>query len=291
MDIHSARTHVQKSNEFLDTLLNSESKMYNKTRSNLQTLYSEYFRGIQVIADILELEKLNDEVEFGNTANRELLQDINNINIQAQQVANRTTRLDSFAHNSTDSLSGAEKRFMISNIGKVLESVANADIPYLLVRDCAVLLWKWYEMRFFKCTGKQTSFHYSVFSIPIWIQNIVIAYGQHLLDRTEDEFIKEFDDWCDSLLARHTNSKYGVPYSVYSISFKQPIEYATVQALGLWDILYDYGLNKLVGLHTQIDINKFALIDRFSEVPGLVDNYTYCNDNYKLLEQYGLVRR
>ena len=78
-----------------------------------------------------------------------------------------------------------------------------------------------------------------------WVRDIVIVYSMHLDSGTPDEFILEFNTWCDSLYTTDAGNKFAVPYEIYALSQLDTSDNVSETAAVIWDVLLDNGLRRL----------------------------------------------
>lgn len=287
MDIHSAEAHVQKVNRYLEELLKENPSLYNKTRTRLGDLSKELFRGVQLIADILMEDTLMSE---DRSEDKNLTIDLKSIQLASEATQ---TKLDGLSQlvtplNSTKSatsdISSGRKKHIISSYGKILRGLSESDISYLAVSECAHLLWKWYNLRFFQ---NNTNFHYNITKLPDWIKYIVIAYSKHLQDGTLSQFLTSFNTWLTTL-SISDSKQYAVPYEVFNIANGIPPEYCTVEAIMIWEILFEKGLLRVnqLDLH-EAPINSETIYNLFCSMNSpVVDRYVYYKDDDSLLRSY-----
>jgi len=309
LDIRSTEMHLYHVKEYLEVLNASDSKLYSKTKKKLTYLSSELFQCIQLIADILEEESLNtEESEFcddTSSMDNYLDEGITKITEDISETANKIKHLDQFTHNevleteeseSTDSDNGnsddyiqpiqkisqsRHRKLVVSSYGNVLQELSeNQELDkYQDAKACADLLWEWYNARFFET--KSSDFHYNIRHIPIWVRNIVLAYGKHVEDDTADKFCSDFRSWLRGMSDGGTsNSKYGVPYEVYELDKAIKKTDITLAANRVWDILFDHGLDRLssseLGESVLVSGCMYNLCDKYN--PSLMENYEYYGD-------------
>lgn len=288
MDIHSAEAHIQKVNRYLEDLLKENPSLYTKTRVRLNDLSKELFRGVQLITDILMEDTLMSE---DRADDKNLIsQDIQSLQTDSSQVQTKISELSqlmapiSGPKSATASISSARKKYIVSNYGRILKSLSKLQSPYRCVNACSELLWKWYNIRFFT---PNPGFHYNVLKIPDWIKYIVIAFAKHLSDGTLPQFLVEFNNWLNTA-ATSDAKQYSVPYEVYNIAQSFPIDYCTTEAIIIWEVLYDSGLNIVNQLKLdEVPLNSETIYNLFNQMNSpAIDRYTYYKDDDAILRQY-----
>lgn len=284
MEIYSAENHARLVVEFLEKLYEDSPKMYNTTRNRLRSISSDCFRSIELISKILEEDSLIDEEEFSQDRS-EIQQLVAQMCEDSDKAVKQIDELAQFTSTNTVKLTTEERRYLVKYYGRVLSSLASAQIPYSIAADCANILWRWYSARFFK--GSAT-FKYNVAKIPVWIRDIVITYGMYQHNHIRDMFIAEFNAWCDNV----SKYSYPVPYIVHSSIKQMSDKTVNLEALGLWDILVDYGLVVELPNNLQdFQLSRYAVSDIFNKHNlELTDEYEYYNSDRALLQKYNLLR-
>lgn len=295
MDIHSAESHLDKVNEYLEDLM-MNPRIYSKTKDKLRHLSDELFRGIDLISKILMEESLSTESGFEAKAESEFDSAVAEFELHSYETTQKAEELKQFisaseavAQQSKDSY---RKRSIISKYGRVLSqvAVASGNSP-TSVSDCAKILSRWYNLRFFEAAKHSNNFHYNVRQIKDWIEYVVIAYGSYVSTGNVDTFFQIMNDWCDKLMSTPQLIPYALPIEIFQLGRSTSKVNATDTAMCIWDMLFDLGLDSLSGQDMEdCKLSKFAICDRFSKYnPDVVDSYTYCGDDVNLLKQYKVV--
>lgn len=282
MEIYSAESHAKKVVEFLEEMREASPGMYAKTRTRLRNISADLFKGIELISKILQEDSLLDDAEF--SSNREELQDlVTELSENSNKTSKQIAELSQFVTTDSVNLTVENKKFLVSYYGRVLSGLASANIPYYRVADCASMLWRWYNARFFQ---NSSGFKYSVSKIPTWISYIVIAYGIALRNKTSQQFLDSFAQWCDTTSKNH----YPLPYTIHSVVSSMSQDTVTLEALAVWDVLIDYGL--AVELPAQLQtfqLGRYVISDIFDKLNlDLTNAYEYYNNDPELLKKYNL---
>ena len=283
MEIYSAEAHAKKVVDFLEELREASPGMYDKTRKRLRDISADLFKGIELISKILQDDSLLDDSEF--SSNREELQDlVTELSENSNKASKQIAELEQFVSTDSVNLTVENKKFLVSYYGRVLSALASANIPYYKVADCASMLWRWYNARFFQSSS---GFRYSVSKIPTWISYIVMAYGIALRNKTHQQFLDTFAKWCDTT----GKNNYPLPYIVHSTISPMSKDTVTLEALAVWDVLVDYGL--AVELPAQLQtfqLGRYAISDIFDKLNlDLTNDYEYYNNDPELLKKYNLI--
>lgn len=281
MDIHSAELHIQKVNQYLSEVLESDPRMYAKTRDKFSQLSSEMFKGIDTISKILVDSSLVDEQEFDpESQSNEALHTLR------QQSANSLisiTRAEDFVSKPTSNMSPSKRKYVAAKYGAVFRRLSQSVTPYPIVNDCSKMLWKWYNARFF---SPSPLFHYNIRRFPEWVRGIVIAYGNSVKENKSAEFTAKFYSWLDSVSAGQEN-KYAVPYDIYQVTQSVNASQVSIEAIMIWEVLLDVGLNELtVEELDECKLNSETIYNMFAEVdPTVVDRYVYYRDDDSLIRR------
>lgn len=105
-----------------------------------------------------------------------------------------------------------------------------------------------------------------------WVENIVIGYGKYRRLNQVDSFMSIMNNWLNE-----DNNTYIIPGEIYRFSKSLKDEDMTVDALVIWDILFDRGLNQFMQVSNKSGFNSLALRSRFE---------TSSSDFYELFSQY-----
>lgn len=283
LEIYSAELHVKKVVEYLEELRDASPGMYAKTRTRLKNISVDLFKGIELISKILQDDSLLDDSEF--SSNREALQDlVTELSENSDRTSKQIAELSQFVSTDSVNLTSENKKFLVSYYGRVLSGLASANIPYYKVADCASILWRWYNARFFQSSS---GFKYSVSKIPTWISYIVIAYGIALRNKTSQQFLDSFAQWCETT----SENNYPLPFAVHSTISSMSADTVTLEALAVWDVLIDYGL--AVELPAQLQtfqLGRYMISDIFDKLNlDLTNAYEYYNNDPELLKKYNLI--
>lgn len=294
MDIYGAEKHVKKLLAYVEGVADANPRMYTSTKDRLKDLASTCQQVVKTISMILEQKILEgDSTEFEDGVNSDVIKSLKSMQDEFTQlnefVSTDPAKLNPIVHNK-QKLSSSNRKHIISKYGLVLSELSS-NCPYPTVSDCANLLWTWFNSRFFRCCGESVQFHYNIRRIPIWISDIVIAYGKHVDQNTNIQFCQEFYSWCESLSTCGSNNKFAVPYEIYQIDTNATPPDMSLTAVVIWDILFDSGLNHLCtadtfGVHPSEDMvyKRCSLL-----APNILDNYRNYKDDISILAECNLV--
>lgn len=293
MDIHSAEAHMEKVLQYLEQMHDNNSSLYSKTREKLKNISNDLFKGLKLVSEILEEDSLVVEAEFGGT-DESIISSVKSMKEQSEEISQVIDRVDSFVYSpppepkltySTNKLSAKKRRHIVYTYGQVLKKVAGVSTPYKSVRDCAALIWRWYDTRFFLSLQSCSKFHYNIRNIPECIKWIVLAYSKHLSDHTLDSFFSDFDIWLSSLVSPNAGNNYLLPYEIFKIGRETTISDISQASIMIWDILFDLGYSELskddladVKLQSETIYNLAVKI-----APDIADNYVYYEEDDSLL--------
>lgn len=236
MDIYSAEVQVKKLLNYVMSLSDSKTRMYQKSKDRLKELAGTCNQVISVISEILQDEVLVDEQdEFGGSTS-----DFNAVlNSMEDQISELRQFLRAPRVSSTSTTSTNSKRQALVTYKHCLSSTAESDIAVVEAEGCAKMLWNWFNARFL---SGPSSFKYNMKRFPGWIRDIVILYGYHFETHTLETFREEFYNWISTI---PSGNNYAVPYEVYKFDKFPDPEFMTLSAVVIWDILLDYGLRDL----------------------------------------------
>ena len=236
MDIYSAEIQVKKLLNYVMSLSDSKTRMYQKSKDRLKELAGTCNQVIAVISEILQDEALvDDQDEFGGSAS-----DFNAVlNSMEDQITELRQFLSAPRTSSTSTVSVNARKQALVTYKNCLSSVANSDIAVVEAKDCVNLLWSWFNARFL---NGPSSFKYNMKRLPGWVRDIVVLYSYHFENHTLETFKDEFYKWIATI---PKGNNYAVPYEVYSFDKSPDPELATLSSVVIWDVLLDYGLKDL----------------------------------------------
>lgn len=161
----------------------------------------------------------------------------------------------------------------------MFRKLKNVHTDYVYANECISLLCDWFDARF---SGADPNFRYNIRMISKWIQDIVIVYGNHLHDHTQDTLAANMRSWANSIRNSKESSKYAIPYEIYYGSQHYDQSGITLTAVVLWDIIYDAGLKDVCDPSDPMYPNEesvYRLCDKIS--PDSLDFYGpyTCNPN------------
>lgn len=236
MDIYSAETQVKKLLNYVMSLSDSKTRMYQKSKDRLKELAGTCNQVIAVISEILQDEALvDDRDEFEGSAS-----DFNAVlNSMEDQITELRQFLSSPRTDSTSTASLNARKQALVTYKNCLSSIANSDVAIVEAKDCGELLWSWFNARFL---SGPSSFKYNMKRLPGWVRDIVVLYSYHFENKTLESFKDDFYKWIATI---PKGNNYAVPYEVYSFDKSPNPELATLSAVVIWDILLDYGLKDL----------------------------------------------
>ena len=286
MDIYGARKHLEALQEYVNSLTEKDSKMYQTTKNRLKELSLMCQNIVTTISNILQEELLeSDEEEFENKENLDVLR---SLEAMEQELA----RLKSFVGpaaipSESQTLTGKEKHNIIATYGDGLRSLSSTPTEYSSAAKCAKLLYTWFQCRFLK---PNPEFHYNIRNIKGWIRDIIIVYGNHIQSYSEDQFYDEFLRWCDAVNTGQTT--YAIPYEVFQCSRGSPGQKVSLASLVLWDILFDMGLKNLC---TASPNDAYLLEDSIYEkcyttCPEVTDEYEHYKTHPDILSRTNIYR-
>lgn len=283
--------HVAHVRNYLVSLKTSNKTLYAKTQYWLADLRFQLLDCCQIITDILGDGQLNNQVDsvdvdLSDLETSDPLHLFPNSDIDIDNT--QDLKSDSAESNSADipmlhqkpisTHMGSTKtrKHVIHSYGVLLHQLCSCDElssdPNIV--ECAEILWRWYEIRFFLATN--TSFHYNVRHIPVWIRNIVLVYARYVECGESEKFKQNFYEWLALVQTIGSEeSCYGVPYEIHKLDVSTVSDDITITALKIWDILWNVGLCKL----NDPSLSESRISDEYM--------YNFCEKyNSKIVDQY-----
>lgn len=300
MDIYSAEAQVKKLLEYVTSVSQSQSRMYNKTKVRLSELANTCSQVVEVISTILQdkaLEDCDQGSEFETGSDPDIRIALANMQSQLnalQQFVNPTApavMTPSVAPKSE--LSAAVRKRVFSDYKIALSGCAAMPSPYPCVIELADMLWTWFRARFVNSSNANSGFQYNIRRWPEWIRDIVIVYGNAVETQTASTFVADFRTWCNSLAFSEAKSKYAVPYSIYEFNKHPNRETLTLTSVILWDMLMDLGLSK-ISVETQsssLYLSSSAIYDLCETIsPDVLDHYKHYKTDPAIDKRFKILR-
>lgn len=287
MDINSAELQCKRLLSYVEEIANSSKKMYGKSKTRLKEVATTCSEVVRIIYNVLEDESLSnmDEQEFSQSTNPDIAKVLNDMQTELNRLKAFVSTSSSISEPS--SVSTSTRKQVLINYSNVLKRLSESSISIKCADRCAKLLQRWFSTRF-EITA-HSDFHYNIRRWPDWLRDIVVVYGYNVANNTEDQFISKFNYWCDSI-QQNSNSKYAVPYFIYTFNrYHDPAQF-TLTSVVLWDILLDSGLADLC----TPDDDLYPFEDSVYRLcgdcnPSVLDKYTDYKLNSQLLTECKLI--
>lgn len=292
MDIHSAKNSVNKLLAYIEGLSEEQPRMYAKSKERLKEIADNCNQVVAIISDILQEELLQEEEseEFSSgSVIAPILEDMecqiskvqqfndSMADIPSSEVA---TPLDASANKTEQTaLSLNVRKKVFAKYTSCLSQLPKSTLGYAFANRCAKLIWTWFETRFY-ITIPNSTFKYSMRKFPEWIQGIVVMYGKAIHDNNVAQFERDFRVWIDSIINTDARNRYVVPYPVYQFCKKHDPGDLTLDAVVLWDILLDCGLDTLCTNDKQdLYLDQYSVYNLCDSInSSVLENYAdYAN--------------
>lgn len=298
MDIYSAEAQVKKLLEYVTTLSQSQSRMYNKTKVRLSELASTCSQVVEVISTILQdraLEECDQGPEFETQSDPD-------IRVALANMQSQLNALQQFVNSSPVSptpvapkveLSAATRKRVFADYKSALSKCASSASAYPAVIEISDLLWTWFKARFVSASNVNSSFQYNIRRWPEWIRDIVVMYGNAIETDTASTFVSDFQSWCNNLSYSEAKDRYAVPYSIYGFNKHKDPESLTLTSVILWDMLMDAGLSNISTDMQSSDLylSSSAIYDLCEQLaPDVLDKYRHYKTDPAIDRRFRLLR-
>lgn len=302
MDLNSAIIHANKLLDWSKSISNSDSKMYDKTKQRYKNIAEICNQIAGIISDKLQTEVMQPKSnESESTSSSDLQMQINFLNekldamsalIVQGDISNHPKVSESVIVKSDKKINSAERKFIVKKYGETLQEVAKTDCGVSAANQCANIIWKWFDARIFTKYPNAPIFNYGIYRIKDIIYAIIITFGYHTEQGTQEKFLQNFDKWIETLSTYPNSNKWIAPYEVYKVERQMDKKYANLTAVVIFDILWDNGFATLcdVGEQHNANLNENKLYDKMSETNAVVlDKYDYYLHNESILELLNLI--
>lgn len=302
MDLNSAEKSVKKLLIYLQSVSDSDSKLYDKSKQKLRGISDMCIQVISVVSDILETEILEDETqEFESKPNAEIQAKLDKMDRELSRLKTFAQLNDSNKITSTSVIVNPENKMtpsemseVVLNYKNILNKLANTEFKIPILNDCFSVIWKWFEARLLTKYDNAPPFHYNVYRIKNILYAIVIFLGYSIEHNEYDSFFTMFEDWLYNLSLSENSNKWIAPYHIYQIERNMTAEYANLTAVVIWDMLLDSGLSELCKIDCKYDvyIKKNEIWDRIQNInPDVLDKYVYYKDDISILKSLHIIER
>lgn len=279
MDIYSAEIQVKKLLEYVTSLSESSSRMYNKTRVRLTDLAAMCEKVVAVISQILQrgaLESCDDsDSEFSQPDDANVAEAIVRMQEQLNQL--QTFLVPEVKQVAPITEASLLKKQAYVDYKLILHDASLLTSNYPITFEITALIWRWFYARFVD-PKNIVNFKYNMRRIPDWIRDIVILYCYAVETHTEIDFVNEFSNWCSALSTDKASKNYAVPYSIYLFDKDPDPTKLTLTAVAVWDILIDNQFGQLSQTVHDSDLylNPYAIYDMCGKLtPQLLDRYKH----------------
>lgn len=285
-ELNSIESHMDKVVQYLEDLSRSDKKLYTKTRIRLGELNTQLCHSVELISQILTDNILKQDTEFGENL-VEIKQEVDSLNKDMSSAMTQVTQLNSFL-GTTKNVS--LKRNILKTYKQVIHDTAIRGSSIAHVDKCCKLIDNWFNCRFYLSLNHDTAFKYKIEMIPQWILDIIILYG-YCLNVGDFSDIEQFSSWCSKVGSGIITTNYSVPYCVHRMSRSFTKDYVTFSGLGLYDLLFDAGYDRLDSVELNgVALSPYMMQDKFRAYsPDIVDEYTYCGNDESLLRKYKII--
>lgn len=251
MRMSGAQKNVQKLLDFIMSVADKDSALYDKSKDHLIEIAETCNQIECAIAEILHTAKprgFNPNAEVKNNPQVEELRKrmdvietkVDNLSVtknisvtetqetpvtsaapQADEVvvdeiatvSDVETSKSDIITSKSKKLSPKQGKWVLHLYAKILQKMANIDTGNNMVNTCYKLIWDWYNKRFLNKYPKFSKFSYDVRNIHKYIYSIVICLGYHIENNSLDMFIEKFNSWIESVgISEEVTVRYALPY-------------------------------------------------------------------------------
>lgn len=307
MDLNGAEKAVNKLLTYIQSLADSDARLYDKSKQKLKDISSNCIQVIGLVTQILQSEILEEEdQEFESTPDKELQDQVIQLSdeidkirtfVQLDPIGKSYHGVDSKYINTPytlkDKLSSSDKKKIVVNYKECLYNMYNSSyINIPKVKSLCDILWKWFDKRILTQYSNAPPFHYGIHRLKSIIYAIVIRYGYSIESNDVDRFIYDFDMWLDRLGASKDSNRWIAPYDIYQIERKLDKQYVNLTSVILWDILLDNGLNNLCEMKNNSDLypSKNEVWNMTQNVnPDILDSYSNYKEDPSILKNLNIL--
>lgn len=252
--------------------------MYNKTKIKYREMASSLLDCVNLIADMLEEDLLDNSSDYVVDEFDELAvsaEEVENNKKKTEEIKNKMkeieNKIDKVDEETPVIKKDPKNKSTIAKVGKVLSELDTKKYENYETQECAKYITMWWKARF-NPDIKNPNFRYQMSSIPEWIDSIVIAYGKYYHDNKMHDFDKQFKGWVKSAEKDMTNI-YSTPYFIHELYISNNPNNFVDYADTIYSDLYVNGLKVLrdqvkLGFSSTSVWNKLNDIRRASDEEG-----------------------
>lgn len=256
-EIYPMERWAERISESLENIANEKPNMYAKTKQRYENLACSLLDSVSKIAVILE----EDSLVSKNTDEFNELDSPSHNQIICKKIQDLTKTFEgvmnlSESHSNTNSPNSNSSSFGSSSSNyrktnstamnyfeKVLKESTIVNFGYSEVNHCMKLLYKWFHTRFRPETYNE-KFRYNISYIPEWIDSFIVLYGKYHSLGKNDSFESMLDVWC-TRVESESDFAYALPYEVYQVGKDKNPKDFTIDAVVIYDLLFNGSLYKL----------------------------------------------
>lgn len=234
-------------------------KLYGKSYETINTAISQLEECIQLLKQRAGISDHHVEAAINSTSASDryleehilkVLSGMNSTTSKPEPAINTDSKHSQFSTNTRNK----QETYEYCKIFKKLpDNLSN----YPEIKRLATILDAWFTTVLAKASGPNpVKFKRS--RIHEWVEDIVIGYGKFRNQHDIDSFISIMNRWMND-----DNNTYIVPGEIYRFSRNLKDADMTLDALVIWDILYDNGLHQFSTISDRSGFSPLALRSRF----------------------------
>lgn len=243
LEIYPLENCANKLANQLDEILAAKPNMYSKTKQRYKELAISLLQSVEKISTILEEDSLAnmDHSEFNAHHSLNSLNCISDMQEALSAVKARVEATQQFIGTDVPNVN----KLTIIKYGQVLAEGANHPFKYVEARQCARLIYRWFQARF---GSRFSSFKYNIANVPSWITSIILCFGKYHSINQLNTLHELFDEWIQAVEGGQNN--WALPYCVYTIEKHHDTRDLTINAALICDILMDEVYYKLTDYYS-----------------------------------------
>lgn len=280
LDVHSAEVAINNLLDLARDTLDSESKMYKKSKDRWRRIQLTCLEISEVISSMLEEDYLDEDTDDSNASVMQTLQSMQS-QIDKLRVFVGEPVKSTNSKEEEITLSSEERKSIISRYRSTFTEAH--DFTTLEAEQCNQLLLDWFVTKFIH---RDPLFKYNIRRITEWVYDIVIVYSKHIESGTADTFVREFREW----LLDPSNTSYAVPLEIYQCDRQRGCGYWNTTSLVIYDMLLDAGYANLTS-GFDFALSDDEVYNRCkSSNPECLDMYVNYKTNPVIIDSLHLTR-
>ena len=279
MDSRLLKSACDRSLKSVKQVCSDSGVLYAKSKQAILDAINTYEECIRILKDRIGEKSSDGSINLDSETLNELLRAVSGAKVSKTSTINKE---ETSSKQKVSSAGLNRNKQEISEFYSVFKQLPTTVENCPEIQKFASLLSDWFTTVFDKrntnSTGRNKAGSYLRYNrarIHEWVENIVIGYGKARRLGETERYIGDLKSWLNQ-----GTIKYPVPSDIYSFSTKLHDEDVSMEALAIWDLLYEKAFVKFESLDMKHGFSKQNIANRF---------YDSMSPDCKTIDNYGEV--